>query len=414
MAHATCSHAAPTAEAGRCVGIIWEARVREEIIERLLDDFLQVIIVGTRLVAAIRTRLQRQRRAVLVRQSELVDVGCIGRGELVRNRLFLLAEVRPRVPHHPLIGLIRGIERGDRAPCLRAENRVTDTLDRADRRQIIIIERRITGHAQQCRLCATTRHAEAEDPLRVPRKVPCRVTKVADRRLQIRHTGRRARITTTAARVHIYEARVRILGHARVLRHRRLWHIPRRIDRHHDRCRRRCVPADLRRRIDRAGKGPIAIGRRLHVRARHDDRELLVIRVRRRRAVGDPQLIVDVVRLVIAPLRVVDLRQRALHSRLFRSRRQCLHLCSVLFVRGCRRRTAAQKQAGRNTDGDHSVHSSHIVLLYKRQNEFPHQVQCTTAERTQALSRRRSPQDDPAPGQTQTSHSRNPAHDGIT
>ena len=299
--------ASSAARRGRCV--IGEFRVREKMVQRFLDDRFHIVVITSRLIDSVSRFAQREHEAVRILDAGAVDIRGKSLRQLIRNMLLFLGQAASGHTHHPFIRFIRRVQIGDRAPAHGAQNRVAYPGDRSDLFQISIIQGAVTGRAHQGRLSSPAAHPEGKDTLRIPGNNIIRIAKIPHRGLQVRHTGRRSRVSAPASRVDIDKAFIRIGRKAGIGGQRRHGGVSGRVDRHDDgRCFRR-IGSDHGIRIDLTGVSPVTVLRRGHIRPRDKDREGFIGRVRWGFAVGDADLIIHVIVSVILPGRLIDFRQ---------------------------------------------------------------------------------------------------------
>ena len=133
------------------------------------------------------------------------------------------------------------------------------------------------------------------------------VADVADCRLEVGHPGRRAGIAASRSRVHEDESLVSILLCGRNIGGRRFkGGISRRLNRHYERGVLRGESSDRALGVDFCGERSVAVVRSVKIGAGNEHCEVLVFRVGWICRIRKPQLVVNVVRLVVEPFRHVD------------------------------------------------------------------------------------------------------------
>ncbi len=223
---------------------------------------------------------------------------------------------RRELAHVPLVGRVRVVQARDRTPAHRAGDGVTDGLAAsglhgcAKAFQVRRVERAVPGGAHHRGLSAAPAHPEHHQPVLAAGDHVGVVAHVAHRGLEIGHAPRRVpgvavRVAVLAAQtgVHVDVSGLQIVGHlvVAVFGQRLLRGVTRRVDREHDRRGRRGEFTDRAGGVDLHGVRAVAVLGPGEELPRHEDAERLVVGGGRLGHVVLADLVVDVVRRVVAP-----------------------------------------------------------------------------------------------------------------
>lgn len=160
---------------GVCAGRVRKLSVCQEVVERGLDGVHHGVVVAARGVGSLATLLEHQCGAILVNESKVVDVGGELLGKVAREELcpraFRTGAGGCKLTHHPLVGLVCDVERGDGAPAhgagdgvaYRAAGGVREQC--ANGREVRRVEGGVAGRAHEGALGAAARVAKREDAL---------------------------------------------------------------------------------------------------------------------------------------------------------------------------------------------------------------------------------------------------------